>query len=388
MRKLLSFVVIVGSAVTLFAACQSKLSHLERAEQMRANIYKLYDVDRTALLSENYPLNTPDQVTYLANGLPEFPNQYSFLWPYSGTLSMMSALYEANGLEDCLKFIDNNVLAGLDMYFDKSRQPYGYSSYITVAKSDRFYDDNIWLAIDFTDLYKLTNDKKYLDRALQTWEFVMSGYDEKLDGGIYWCEQTKESKNACSNAPAAVCALKLYEATGDAKYLELATSLYDWTVKWLYDERSGLFSDNVNIENQKVARAKYSYNTGQMIQAAAKLHLITKEPRYLEQAQAYAEASFKRWFKEHDGGVILESGDIWFDAVLLRGLIELYQIDGNAKYIDAVDHTLSYAWENGRDEQGLFGKFLSHQEEGKPKRWLLNQAAYAEMSARMAIVKR
>ena len=151
MRKITSLAIIMA-LVAILAACRSGQGHLERAEQMRSTIYELYDVDQTALLSENYPQDAPDQVTYLAKGLPDFKNQYSFLWPYSGTLSMMTALYEANGLPECLQFIDNQVLPGLESYFDKSREPHAYSSYITAATSERFYDDNIWLAIDYVDL--------------------------------------------------------------------------------------------------------------------------------------------------------------------------------------------------------------------------------------------
>ena len=90
MRKITSLAIIMAS-VAILAACRSGQGHLERAEQMRSTIYELYDVDQTALLSENYPQDAPDQVTYLANGLPDFKNQYSFLWAYSG--SFMKLLY-------------------------------------------------------------------------------------------------------------------------------------------------------------------------------------------------------------------------------------------------------------------------------------------------------
>lgn len=76
----------------------------------------------------------------------------------------------------------------------------------------------------------------------------------------------------------------------------------------------------------------------------------------------------------------MESGDVaWFDAVMLRGLIALYRIDGEAEYLDAVSRTLDYAWRNGRDKDGLFGKYLSRTGR-EPRRWLLTQAAYAGMS--------
>ena len=84
---------------------------------------------------------------------------------------------------------------------------------------------------------------------------------------------------------------------------------------------------------------------------------------------------------------------------MLRGLIALYRADGDGRYVSAVRATLDYAWRNGRDADGLFGKFLSRDDSADDKggstrrgrrtanrRWLLTQAAYAEMSARMAKV--
>ena len=71
---------------------------------------------------------------------------------------MMSALYDAAGDESDLEFIDRCGGGGTRPHYDTSREPYAYSSYITADRSDRFYDDNIWLAIDFTDLYIATGN--------------------------------------------------------------------------------------------------------------------------------------------------------------------------------------------------------------------------------------
>ena len=138
-----------------------------------------------------------------------------------------------------------------------------------------------------------------------------------------------------------------------------------------------------------------------MIEAGVLLYSITGEDRFLREAQATARGCYDKWFKEvsDDGQTIriMESGDVWFDAVMLRGLIALYRADGDGRYVEAVRATLDYAWRNGRDADGLFGKFLSRDDSADDKedrgerrktkrRWLLTQAAYAEMSARMAKV--
>ena len=271
-----------AAVLTLAVACNNADPNLVRAEQMRTTLYTLYDVDDTPLLAENYPLDPAARATYLAEGADNQVNKYSYLWPYSGTLSMMSALYEVTGDDAYLAFIDSDVIAGLDMYFDTTRTPYAYSSYVTVGESDRFYDDNIWLVIDFVDLYFSSGEKRYLERAEQTWQFVDSGRDEVLGDGIYWCEQKKHSKNACSNAPASVAALKLYKATGNEAYLTAGKELYAWCYNTLHDKEDGLYFDNISLAG-RISRAKYSYNSGEMIEAGAILHALTGEKEYLEQ---------------------------------------------------------------------------------------------------------
>lgn len=378
----------LASGPLLCACTGGENVDLHRARTMKKTIYSLYRVDDTPLLAENYPQQSGDRATYLAEGADQSVNEYSFLWPYSGTLSMMAALYDATGNGKYLDFIDHITLEGLDRYYDTSREPHAYASYVTTETADRFYDDNIWLAIDFTDLYLTTGEEEYLSGACGIWDFVMSGRDTLLGDGIYWCEQKKHSKNTCSNAPAAVCALKLYKATGEEEFLATGRALYEWVFTTLRDTQDNLYFDNMSLEGN-ISRAKYSYNSGQMIEAGALLYSITGEDRFLREAQATADACFDRWFKAVQDGEeqirIMESGDVWFDAVMLRGLIALYRIDGEAEYLKAVSRTLDYAWRNGRDKDGLFGKYLSKQDEN-PRRWLLTQAAYAEMSARMAKV--
>lgn len=194
---------------------------LTRAKQTLDSLYQNYSVSGTCLLRENYPSNIGDYTaTYLASEEQKnMPNLYSYLWPYSGTFSAVNALFETTSDANYKSLLDTKVLIGLEEYFDTRRTPEAYASYInSAAQSDRFYDDNVWLGIDFTDVYTLTKEAKYLQKAQLIWNFIESGMDNNLGGGIYWCEQKKESKNTCSNAPGSVLALKLFKATKDSTY--------------------------------------------------------------------------------------------------------------------------------------------------------------------------
>ena len=262
------------------------------------------------------------------------------------------------------KVLKTKVLPGLEKYRDIKRSPVAYASYInTAAPSDRFYDDNVWLGIDFTDLYMTTGDRKYLEKAEEIWKFIESGIDNRLEGGIYWCEQKKHSKNACSNAPGAVFAAKLYLATENQDYLDMAKGLYLWTKEKLLDTEDWLYMDNINMRGE-VNRTKYAYNSGQMVQAGALLYRITGKMEYIEDARKTAKACHEYFFEPFTGKDgkefrILKKDNIWFHAVMVRGLIELYHMDGNAEYVNDVKKTLDHAWEVSKTPQGLFPTDLS-----------------------------
>lgn len=368
-------------------------SNLDRARQTLDSLYLNYSVDNSSLLRENYPFDEQHTVTYLASEeQANIPNQFSYLWPYSGTFSAVNALFEATHDKKYKKLLDSRVLPGLEEYFDTQRVPNAYSSYIrTAPASDRFYDDNVWLGIDFTDTYQMTQEQKYLDKAQLIWKFIESGTDSILGGGIYWCEQKKESKNTCSNAPGSVLALKLFKATNDSSYFEKGKKLYEWTQRNLQDSADYLYFDNIRLDG-KIGKAKFAYNSGQMMQSAALLYQLTKNPIYLKDAQNIARECFNYFFADFTPATneetfrMLKKGDIWFTAVMLRGFIELYQIDKDKTYINAFNKSLSYAWDNARDEKGLFNTDLSGKSKDERK-WLLTQAAMVEMYARLATIQ-
>lgn len=362
---------------------ESKIAH-----ELMHHVLSLYDVPERGLLSETYPVNPDHRVDYLDAGSVQKKHQeVSFLWPFSGALSGVVSLYGNTSKQEYLDILENNILPGLEQYYDVSRLPAGYQSYpVFAGHSDRFYDDNVWLALDFCKLYASTNNPNHLDKAIEIFDFVYSGWDDKVEGGIYWCEQSKNSKNTCSNAPGAVMAAKIYLLTKDEKYLQHAVDTYQWTKKYLLDPNDFVYWDNVSLEG-KVDKRKYSYNSGQMIEAAVLLYQITGEHSYLEDAQQTAKGSYNYFTKmvvtdNVEQRFYAESP--WFNTIMLRGLKALYEVDGNGEYIATMRSNVHYAWENLRDENGLLSNSW-YTKSDNPYKWLLDNACLIELFSELSV---
>ncbi len=360
--------------------------NLKRAETMLERVYKYYWIPDHNLMFDAYPNPNVGKPIDISGGYP-YDKNITFVWGYSAVLSGITAILEGDKDHEVLKLLKEKYLPGLDIYFSISKAPPAYACFGN-GHDDRLYDDNIWLGIDFADLYRITKDKEFLERAEMIWKFVESGTDDKLGGGVYWDEGKKDSKNTCSNAPAVVLAVKLYMATKDKSYLKKAQDIYEWTKSVLRDPSDNLYWDNIKLDG-RIQEWKFSYNAGQMIQAAALLHKVTRKKEYLEDAQATAAAAYNMYFEQFEGKdgktiSMLKPSLLWFHAIMMRGFQELYPFDKKTveEYMKAFEESMDYGWEYGLDENGLMTSNLK----GKPREKgeeLLVQGAAIEMFAKL-----
>ena len=357
--------------------------YLSIADSILSNVLNLYQTN-DGLLTEPYPVNPNQKITYLADGTQQNGTlKASFLWPYSGMMSGCVALYKATGNKKYKKILEKRILPGMEQYWDNSRLPACYQSYPTkYGQHGRYYDDNIWIALDYCDYYQLTHKPASLEKTVALYQYIYSGWSDEMGGGIFWCEQQKEAKHTCSNAPSTVLGVKLYRLTKDAKYLEKAKETYAWTKKHLCDPTDHLYWDNINLKG-KVSKEKYAYNSGQMIQAGVLLYEETGDEQYLHDAQQTAagtDAFFRTKADKKDPTVKVHKDMAWFNVILFRGLKALYKIDKNPAYVNAMVENALHAWENYRDENGLLGRDWSGHNKEQYK-WLLDNACLIEFFA-------
>lgn len=326
------------------------------------------------------------------------------VWGQGAGFSAYAAIREATigtEIEEKYENMDTRMLNSINKFFTYDEDIWAYAVY-PASGNQRFYDDNVWIGLDMIDLYSITNNPSHLDKAEKVWEYLQKGTDNSAGGGIYWREiPPTSSKHTCSTAPGAVLAAKLYLITRDDKYLHNAITLYDWLKNTLQDPDDYLYWDNVREENGQliIEKNKYTYNSGQPMQAAVLLYKITGDTKYLTDAQNIAIAAYNRWFNPYYSSILKESirmisGHVWFNAIMLRGYIELYKAElelgeeANRTYITAYEKALTHAWlSNARRSTNLLNEDFTGQQ--SQNSWdILHQGAATEMLARLASLER
>ena len=351
-RTALLFAVILLTNSRLIAQSPDYKSRINAINQ---NINRIFYEPATGLYRET-------------NGKDDKP--HSYLWPLC---ALMQAANETEQMEPKKEYL-KPVLAAIQQYYSTEPPAPGYQAYVSKeSKDSRFYDDNQWIAIAALDAYNRTGKKSYLILAEEIYRFMMTGFDEKSGGGLYWKEDEKNTKNTCSNGPGILVALQLYKITKKKEYLTVATQLYDWTNKHLRAP-DGIYWDAIKIPSMKIDSVKYTYNTGTMLQSNVYLYEITGKEEYLEEARVIADSATNYFLKD---GKFRDA--YWFNAVLLRGYQHLYQHTKNTKHLKAFKAALDNALATRRDSRNLMVKDKAED--------LVAQAGMLEILARFAYME-
>jgi uncharacterized protein YyaL (SSP411 family) len=204
------------------------------------------------------------------------------------------------------------------------------------------------MVLAYVEAFEMTRDRRYLQRARQTLDFVLSGWDDQRGGGIWWHEGHKDgSKNTCSNAPAAVACLLMarYQRPPRARESSAkAKRIVDWTNETLRLD-DGLYADRIFVETGKRNTDKLTYNTALMIRAMLGLHQQTGDAAYLAQAERSAAAS--DWFLDKRTGAYRDPAK--WSHLMVEADLELYRATH-------ADHLLRRAMNNADHQYATWQK--------------------------------
>lgn len=239
-----------------------------------------------------------------------------------------------------------------------------------------FVDDNLWIAEDLLDWYRISGDKHALAKARRIFAFAASEWDtsptDPCIGGVYWTQRPPNRDRATvTTGGAALLGLRL------STFRHASPSLAQWgsrMLAWLdacLREPTGFYGNDIGPSGAVNPRV-WSYNQGLVIGAEV---LAARRGDHAALVRAEQLGSLAVWFL---GPAALRSEPPEFAAVLARQLLLLGRIDHDPKWRAAVQAYGDAAWTMERDPaSGLFTFG-----DGTPR--LIVQAAMTQIYALLA----
>ncbi len=334
------------------------------------------------LYKENFPAQSGDAIS-------------SFLWPYNCLTTgagLLSDLGYDTGYED--------LIDGLSCYWmEQSRVAgiggYGSSTNGSTGDADRFYDDNSIVGLSLLEAYERLGEKRYLKQAGKVVDFLKSGEDNLLGGGLWWNESLKNvsgnensNKPTCANGYAVQFLLKYYAVCSENEKKEVinfAKRLYEWIKVNLRDDNDYCYWNSIDASGI-VNKTKWTYNVGVMIQNGVCLYEVTGDDTYLNDAKLSAKGSYVAFVRSVNGvGMTYPEHDPWFNTKLLRGYIDLAKYEDDVKsYIDVYTDFINYGYDHARTAEGFFYEDWTGRESKRASQ-LLMQDAVIESYAVLAL---
>lgn len=273
---------------------------------------------------------------------------FAYVWPLSTQFRVQTAL---------VRHDPATYAPLLRQFSDQARTRYwrnsglgGYRSGVS-SGSTLFYDDNAHMVVALVEAYRLTADPVYLERAEETYRFVISGEDSAGGGGIYFSVPDRDVKETISTLQGARGAAMLYRETGQTAYLDDAIRLYEWC-RTHVQRSDGMFLERYYLTGPDAGTAgDYALvnGPGDAIGAQLELFQATGNVANLQEAQRLGTGSFGYF---NSSGAIRDEGYWAFE--LVDSLLELTRVDGNPIWRNRIITAMRWLHDNRRDPNGHY----------------------------------
>ena len=202
---------------------------------------------------------------------------------------------------------------------------------------------------------RTTGDKKYLDEASKLYEGLwLSQVDNALGGGMWHRRDEKTSKSASANFYAVIAALSLYHATQDVKYLLQGRRLYKWATECMFDPLTGAVREGLSADGSR-SDGESAGTAGAFIGASMRLYRATGSAIYLSNAKKAADRIIGASGSHETVRCAKSVAEGLPNGIAMRYLSELARRPGCEKYRDYILANARSAWTSRRLSDGLNG---------------------------------
>jgi predicted alpha-1,6-mannanase (GH76 family) len=192
------------------------------------------------------------------------------------------------------------------------------------GRRSHFYDDDGWFLNAWLRVYDVTGDPRYLDEAKALFAGMTQGWDDVFGGGLWW-NKDRGYKNAITNELFLLAAARLHRRAGNGTG---EGSYHDWAFRgWNWFEASGminaahLVNDGLDASGANNGGVTWSYNQGVILGGLVELWRISRDDAYLDRARQIADAAID--VLTDAGSILMEPGEpesCGGDALLFKGI--------------------------------------------------------------------
>lgn len=160
------------------------------------------------------------------------------------------------------------------LWFENKANNYNHDPKDETGFLNSFTDDMCWICLTLIHMTEATGDAKYVNMAKTVYDthIITRLWSDSKGTGLPWKSNDK-SRNACTNSPGCLVAAKLYRKFGGENYLNDAKTLYIYIVQ------------NLLKNDGRVEEPPLSYTQGTFGEACRQLYHITRERVYMRKAE-------------------------------------------------------------------------------------------------------
>jgi predicted alpha-1,6-mannanase (GH76 family) len=154
-----------------------------------------------------------------------------------------------------------------------------------------WFDDEAWMAVALLRAHDVSGDQGFLDRAATLVDDIARSAPDAsccgvAPGGLWW-DRPHTQKATAANAVPVIAAARLYERTGDGRWITFARDTYAYWRSNMVDASTGQVLDHVLPTGEQVWW-RFTYDGGALAGAALALHHATGEAAFLDDARRFA----------------------------------------------------------------------------------------------------
>ena len=305
--------------------------------------------------------------------LDTMPDKRGGIWERGMMLFALDNYVQSTGDSEARKIIESESRRFMRLYAPKELEAAGTLLH-TAA------DDCGWHAALYLVFYRYSGQTWMRDRAANLLDNAYAKWlDDTWGGGLWYRDEQDASKKIKSLYAASIVldSLEVWKLTGDRRFRDRALGVYEWMESHLlrpdgvyfcdYNAAGPMGKDNpANITEA----GSVSFLGGNMAMAVihARLYRMTRETKYLERAVHTAQGILDTEVRD---GLYLNDRDAWTNAAFMGQFVrEVLTLPGvSLRHKDVLYRTTDSIHTNDRTPEGYYGGCWGGPADGPDSKW-------------------